>query len=122
MTLFAIITAVGSAFLDNVTTVLLLAPVTLLIAEQLEINPIPYLITEALASNIGGTATLIGDPPNIMIASKANLNFMDFIYHLAPAIIVIFFVWMLAWKVVFGKRLHVRDALKMKIMSLDEKE
>jgi len=122
MTLFAIITAVGSAFLDNVTTVLLIAPVTLLIAEQLEINPIPYLITEVLASNIGGTATLIGDPPNIMIASKAGLNFMDFIYHLTPAVIIIFLLWMLAWKVVFGKRLHVREELKKRIMSLQERE
>lgn len=122
MTLFAIITAIGSAFLDNVTTVLLLVPVTLLIAEQLEINPIPYLITEALASNIGGTATLIGDPPNIMIASKAGLSFMDFIYHLTPAIIVIFVFWMLAWKIIFGKRLHVRDELKQRIMSLQENE
>ncbi|WP_321366158.1 ArsB/NhaD family transporter [uncultured Desulfuromusa sp.] len=122
MILFAIITAVGSAFLDNVTTVLLLVPVTLLIAEQLEINPIPYLITEALASNIGGTATLIGDPPNIMIASKAGLSFMDFIYHLTPAIIIIFLFWMLAWKVLFGKRLHVRDDLKKRVMSLQERE
>ncbi|SDZ81819.1 possible tyrosine transporter P-protein (TC 2.A.45.2.1) [Desulfuromusa kysingii] len=122
MILFAIITAVGSAFLDNVTTVLLLVPVTLLIAEQLEINPIPYLITEALASNIGGTATLIGDPPNIMIASKAGLSFMDFIFHLTPAIIIIFLFWMLAWKVLFGKRLHVREDLKKKVMSLQENE
>ena len=122
MLLFAIITAVGSAFLDNVTTVLLLVPVTLLIAEQLEINPIPYLITEALASNVGGTATLIGDPPNIMIASKAGLSFMDFIYHLTPAIIIIFLFWMLAWKVIFGKRLYVRDELKKRIMSLQERE
>jgi len=122
MTLFATITALGSAFLDNVTTVLLLAPVTLLIAEQLEINPVPYLITEALAANIGGTATLIGDPPNIMIASKAGLDFMDFIFHLAPAIIIIFVIWMLSWKVVFGSRLHVRQELKTRIMSLDERE
>ncbi|MCF6265093.1 MAG: ArsB/NhaD family transporter [Desulfuromusa sp.] len=122
MLLFAIITAVGSAFLDNVTTVLLLVPVTLFIADQLEINPIPYLITEALASNIGGTATLIGDPPNIMIASKAGLNFMDFIVHLTPAIIIIFLFWMLAWKVIFGKRLHVRDELKKRIMTLQERE
>jgi Na+/H+ antiporter NhaD/arsenite permease-like protein len=122
MALFASITAVGSAFLDNVTTVLLLAPVTLLIAEQLEINPVPYLITEALASNIGGTATLIGDPPNIMIASKANFNFMDFINHLTPAIIIIFIFWMFAWKIMFGKRLHVQEELKKKIMSLNERE
>ncbi|SHJ44455.1 possible tyrosine transporter P-protein (TC 2.A.45.2.1) [Malonomonas rubra DSM 5091] len=122
MALFAVITAIGSAFLDNVTTVLLLAPVTLLIAEQLEIDPIPYLITEALASNIGGTATLIGDPPNIMIASKAGLNFMDFIYNLSPAIIIIFLCWMLAWKLLFGNRLKVKAELKERIMSLDERE
>lgn len=122
MTLFAVITAVGSAFLDNVTTVLLLAPVTLMIAEQLEINPIPYLITEALASNIGGTATLIGDPPNIMIASKAGFNFIDFINHLTPAIIFIFLFWMLAWKIVFGQRLQVSEELKVRVKSLDERE
>ena len=122
MALFAVITGLGSAFLDNVTTVLLLAPVTLLIAEQLEINPIPYLITEALASNIGGTATLIGDPPNIMIASKAGLNFMDFIVHLTPAIIIIFLFWMLAWKIVFGKSLTVKEELKRRIMTMNERE
>jgi len=122
MALFSVITAVGSAFLDNVTTVLLLAPVTLLIAEQLEIDPVPYLITEALASNIGGTATLIGDPPNIMIASKAGLNFMDFIKHLSPAIIVIFIFWMLSWKMIFGHRLKVNPELKNRIMSLNERE
>lgn len=122
MTIFAVITAIGSAFLDNVTTVLLLAPVTLLIADQLEINPIPYLITEALASNIGGTATLIGDPPNIMIASKAGLNFMDFIIHLTPAIIIIFIIWMMVWKMLFGNQLHVRNELKIRIMSLNENE
>lgn len=122
MTIFAVITAIGSAFLDNVTTVLLLAPVTLLIADQLEINPIPYLITEALASNIGGTATLIGDPPNIMIASKAGLDFMDFIIHLTPAIIIIFIIWMGVWKLIFGKLLYVRDELKERVQSLNENE
>ncbi len=122
MAIFAVVTAVSSAFLDNVTTVLLLAPVTLLIAEQLEIDPVPYLITEALASNIGGTATLIGDPPNIMIASKAGFDFMDFIVHLTPAIIVIMVVWMLVWKVVFGRRLHVKEHLKARIMAMNENE
>jgi len=120
MAIFAVVTAIGSAFLDNVTTVLLLAPVTLLIAQELEVDPVPYLITEALASNIGGTATLIGDPPNIMIASKAGFDFMDFIYHLTPAIIVIMVVWMLVWKMVFGKRLKVRDELRERVMSMDE--
>ncbi|SDN95238.1 possible tyrosine transporter P-protein [Desulfonauticus submarinus] len=122
MAIFAIITAIGSAFLDNVTTVLLLAPVTLLIAEQLEVDPVPYLITEALASNIGGTATLIGDPPNIMIASKAGLNFMDFIIHLTPAIIIIFTAWLIVWKFIFAKRLHVKEENKKKIMAMNENE
>jgi len=75
---------------------LLIAPVTLIIAKTLQITPIPYLIIEALASNIGGTATLIGDPPNIMIASKAKLDFIDFLNHLTPVIIIImvaFIIW-----------------------------
>ena len=77
--LLCTVTAVLSALVDNVTTVLLIAPVTFLIAEQLEVSPIPYLILEALASNIGGTATLIGDPPNIIIGSAAGLSFNDFL-------------------------------------------
>ena len=121
MAIFAVVTAIASAFLDNVTTVLLLAPVTLLVAKELEIDPVPYLITEALASNIGGTATLIGDPPNIMIASKAGLDFMDFIIHLTPAIIVVMTAWMLAWKVIFGKRLTVGAAQKARILAMDER-
>ncbi|WP_235957054.1 sodium:proton antiporter, partial [Fundidesulfovibrio magnetotacticus] len=120
MVIFAVVTAVASALLDNVTTVLLLAPVTLLIARELEVDPVPFLITEALASNIGGTATLIGDPPNIMIASKAGLAFMDFIVHLAPVVALLMAVWLVFWKVVFGKRLHVREELKARIMAMDE--
>ncbi|HML55865.1 MAG TPA: ArsB/NhaD family transporter [Solidesulfovibrio magneticus] len=120
MAILAVVTAVASALLDNVTTVLLLAPVTLLVAKELEIDPVPFLITEALASNIGGTATLIGDPPNIMIASKAGLDFMDFIVHLTPAIIVVMAAWMFAWKLVFGKRLHVDAAQKARILAMDE--
>ncbi|KJR40254.1 citrate transporter [Candidatus Magnetoovum chiemensis] len=104
MIIFAVITAVLSALLDNVTTVLLLAPVTLLIADALKLDPKPYLIMEVVASNIGGTATLIGDPPNIMIASKARLDFMDFIIHLTPIVIVMMAVLILIIKVVFGKR------------------
>ncbi|WP_243363248.1 SLC13 family permease [Fundidesulfovibrio terrae] len=120
MIIFSIVTALASAFLDNVTTVLLLAPVTLLIAKELEVDPVPYLITEAMASNIGGTATLIGDPPNIMIASKAGLAFTDFVYHLTPVIILAMIVWMLVWKVVFGKRLRAREDLKARVMAMDE--
>jgi Na+/H+ antiporter NhaD/arsenite permease-like protein len=121
MAIFAVVTAMASAFLDNVTTVLLLAPVTLLIAQELEVDPVPYLITEALASNIGGTATLIGDPPNIMIASKAGFSFMDFIHHLTPAIVITMIAWMLVWKAVFGKRLRVREDLMKRVLAMDEK-
>jgi len=122
MVIFSVVTAVLSAFLDNVTTVLLIAPVTLLIADALEVDPIPFLITEALASNIGGTATLIGDPPNIMIGSKAKLNFMDFIIHLTPAIIIIMLVFLFVLKIVFGKKLKVRPELKQRILEMNEGE
>jgi Na+/H+ antiporter NhaD/arsenite permease-like protein len=122
MAIFAVVTAVLSAFLDNVTTVLLITPVTLLIADALEVDPIPYLISCALASNIGGTATLIGDPPNIMIASKAQLNFMDFIYHLAPIVIVIMVFYIFAIKIIWGKKLKTKEELKQRIMLMDENE
>ncbi|MDI6715390.1 MAG: ArsB/NhaD family transporter [Actinomycetota bacterium] len=122
LAIFAIVTAFISAFLDNVTTVLLITPVTLLIADALDVDPIPYLISCALASNIGGTATLIGDPPNIMIASKAKLDFMEFIYHLTPAIILIMAVYLLAIKLIWGKKLKTKDELKARIMKMNEKE
>ncbi len=122
MTIFALVTAVLSALLDNVTTVLLLAPVTLLIADALEVDPVPFLIAEALASNIGGTATLIGDPPNIMIASKAKLDFISFIYNLTPAIIVIMAVFLFVLKLIFGKRLRVKPELRQRILEMDERE
>lgn len=122
MAIFAVVTAILSAFLDNVTTVLLITPVTLLIADALEVDPIPYLISCAFASNIGGTATLIGDPPNIMIASKAQLNFMDFIYHLTPIVVVIMVFYILAIKLIWGKNIKTRDELKQRIMAMDENE
>jgi Na+/H+ antiporter NhaD/arsenite permease-like protein len=122
MAIFAIVTAVLSAFLDNVTTVLLITPVTLLIADALEVDPIPYLISCALASNIGGTATLIGDPPNIMIASKAQLDFMAFIYHLAPVVAVIMIFYLFAIKFIWGKKLKTREELKKRIMEMNENE
>ncbi|MDI6729518.1 MAG: ArsB/NhaD family transporter [Thermodesulfovibrionales bacterium] len=122
MAIFAVVTAVLSAFMDNVTTVLLITPVTLLIADALEVDPIPYLISCALSSNIGGTATLIGDPPNIMIASKAQLNFMDFIYHLTPVVVVIMVFYIFAIKLIWGKKLKTREELKRRIMAMDEKE
>ena len=89
MVMLIVITAVASALLDNVTTVLLVAPVTLLVCDRLGVSPVPFLIAEAMASNIGGTATLIGDPPNIIIASRSGLGFNDFLVNLAPLIVVL---------------------------------
>lgn len=120
MVILSIVTALTSAFLDNVTTVLLVAPVTVLICEALEVDVIPFLITETIASNIGGTATLIGDPPNIMIASKAELTFMDFIYHLTPVIIVIMIAYLVTLKFIFGRNLRVSDSHKERVMAMDE--
>ena len=117
---FTCITGTLSAFLDNVTTVLLFVPVTLFIADELEIDPFPFLLSEIIASNIGGTATLIGDPPNIMIASKVQLTFMDFIYHMAPAVIFIVPFFILTIKFVFGGKMHVKDEVKQKILAINE--
>lgn len=122
LAIFAIVTAVVSAFLDNVTTVLLIVPVTILIADALEVDPLPYLISCVLASNIGGTATLIGDPPNIMIASKAQLTFMDFIYHLTPVIIITMVFYVFAIKLIWGKKLKTKEGLKKRIMSMNEND
>ena len=122
MAIFSTVTAVVSAFLDNVTTVLLIAPVTLLICQALELDVVPFLITEALASNIGGTATLIGDPPNIMIASKAQLDFMAFVYNLTPVIIVVLIAYIITLYFIFGKRLTVKEELRQRVMAMDENE
>lgn len=122
MAIFAVVTAVLSALLDNVTTVLLITPVTIFIADALEVDPIPYLISCVLSSNIGGTATLIGDPPNIMIASRAQLSFMDFVYHLTPVVIVMMAFYILTIKFIWGRKLKTREELKKRIMSMDEHE
>jgi Na+/H+ antiporter NhaD/arsenite permease-like protein len=122
MAIFSMVTAVVSAFLDNVTTVLLIAPVTLLICQALELEVVPFLITEAIASNIGGTATLIGDPPNIMIASKAQLDFMAFVYHLTPVIIVVLIAYIISVKFIFGKKMVVKEELRQRVMAMDERE
>ena len=119
--IFALVTAGLSSLLDNVTTVLLVAPVTLFIADALDVDPVPYLIIEALASNIGGTATLIGDPPNIMIASKAKLTFMDFIIHLTPVVVIMMAVLVVVIHLVFGRRLQTRPELQQRVLAMDEK-
>ena len=120
MALYVALTAVASAFLDNVTTVLLLAPVTLLIAEELDVDPVPFLIVEALASNIGGTATLIGDPPNIMIASRAELTFLDFLVHLAPAVLVMLAAMLVVVWLLFRNRLQVSEERRRRVLAMDE--
>lgn len=120
LVVFSIITAISSALLDNVTTVLLITPVTLVITQTLEINPFPFLISEILIANIGGTATLIGDPPNIMIGSATGLGFMDFIVNLGPVVIVIFFVIMFVLRIMFKKQMVVKEELRQKILSFDE--
>jgi len=117
------VTAVLSAFLDNVTTVLLMFPVTLVIARILEEDPIPFLIVEVLASNIGGTATLVGDPPNIIIGTVVEeLTFMDFIVNLAPPILVILLVTLgIVW-LVHGRKLHTTEEDRKGIMALQATE
>jgi Na+/H+ antiporter NhaD/arsenite permease-like protein len=123
MVSLVIITAVGSAFLDNVTTVLLMVPVTFSITRQLRVNPLPYLITQIFASNIGGTATLIGDPPNIMIGSAVKeLSFMSFINNLAPVVVIIMAVTVPIFIFLFRKQIQTTPELKLSIMQIDEKE
>lgn len=117
-----LITAVGSAFLDNVTTVLLMVPVTFSITRQLRVNPIPYLITEIIAANVGGTATLIGDPPNIMLGSAVKeLTFMEFIYNLSAISFFILFVNIAILAFIYRKQLKSSDELKTNLMQMDEK-
>ena len=120
MAVFAIITAVLSAFLDNVTTVLLVGPMTLAITSILNVNPIPFMLTQILASNMGGTATLIGDPPNIMIGSEAGLGSADFILNTAPVVVIIMAVSLLCFYLMFGRKLKVSDDAMQAVMELDE--
>lgn len=120
MLCFIILTAILSAVLDNVTTVLLIGPMTIVITQILKINPVPFLITQILASNIGGTATLIGDPPNIMIGSAANLSFIDFVLNLGPVVVVILFFTIICFRFMFKKHLYVDDKYKEEILKLDE--
>ncbi|MDQ0287268.1 Na+/H+ antiporter NhaD/arsenite permease-like protein [Desulfofundulus luciae] len=122
MAALSLVTAVLSAFLDNVTTVLLIVPVTFAIAGQLQISPIPFLIAEILASNIGGTATLIGDPPNIMIGSQTHVGFMDFVINLTPVIAVIYILTIFFLRLIYRRQLVARPELQEKIMLLNERD
>ena len=122
MVLLVLITAVASAFLDNVTTVLLIAPVTLLVCDRLNINPIPFLIAEVFASNIGGAATLIGDPPNIIIGSRAGLTFNDFLVNMAPIVVIEMIVFTLILPWLFRGSFTVDPERAAGVMELNERE
>ena len=122
MVLLVVITAVASALLDNVTTVLLIAPVSLLVCEQIDAPPAPFLIAEAMASNIGGTATLIGDPPNILIASRSGLTFNDFLVNLAPLIVLLTLVLIGLCRWMFRGALTFRPERVEALMGLEEGE
>lgn len=121
MLLMFLVTAAISAVLDNVTTVVIIIPVVILIANELGISPVPFIITQIVASNIGGTATLIGDPPNIIIGSANNLSFIDFIVNLTPVIIVITLLSLVFLYVIFRNRMQVSNQRKARIMEYNEK-
>jgi len=118
----SIVTAVVSALLDNVTTVLLTVPITFLITDELNIKPYPFLLAQILSSNIGGTATLIGDPPNIMIGSAVGLTFMDFVWNVGPVIPFVLIGTLVPLKFIYGKQMKVPNELKARIMAFNEIE
>lgn len=122
MTLLCLITAIASAGLDNVTTVLLIAPVTLLVCEKIGVRPVPFLIAEALASNIGGTATLVGDPPNLIVASRSGLTFNDFLVNLAPIVVVMLVAFVGLSRFLFRKDFSADPGQVAEVMKLDERE
>ncbi len=120
LVMLMIVTAVLSALLDNVTTVLLIAPITLLITDTLKINAYPYLFAEIFAANIGGTATLIGDPPNIMIGSATGLGYNDFLFNLAPIAIIILAITIIPIYFIWGRHLKAEPELIEKVMQYRE--
>ncbi|MEU8233483.1 ArsB/NhaD family transporter [Actinoplanes sp. NPDC048967] len=122
MVILIVVTGVVSAALDNVTTVLLVAPVTLLVCDRLGVPPIPFLIAEVLASNIGGTATLVGDPPNIIIASRSGLAFNDFLSVLAPFVLVVLVVLVLLCRIMFRKAFRYDAERVARVMALKERD
>lgn len=120
LAMLAVVTAITSAFLDNVTTVLLVAPVTLVITEALKVNPYPFLFSQIFASNIGGTATLIGDPPNILIGGQVGLSFNDFFLNLAPVILIVLIVHVFSIHVLWGRGMTAASELRERVMGFDE--
>ncbi|HRF63444.1 MAG TPA: ArsB/NhaD family transporter [Candidatus Competibacter sp.] len=122
LVMISLVTAVTSALLDNVTTVLLVAPVTLLITEELKVKPYPYLFAMIFASNIGGTATLIGDPPNIMIGSATGLTFNDFVYNLTPLVLIVLAVTLVPIYFIWGQHLKATPEDRQRVMQFNELE
>jgi len=122
MVILVVVTAVASAVLDNVTTVLLIAPVTFLVCDRLAVPVAPFLIAEVMASNIGGTATLVGDPPNIIIGSRGGLTYNDFLVHLTPLIVVLVVVFVGLCRVLFRSAFRADAARTVGLMSLRERD
>ncbi len=122
LVLLVLVTAVASALLDNVTTILLVAPVTLLVCDRLGLPPVPFLVALTLASNIGGTATLVGDPPNIIIASRGDLTFTDFLVHLGPIVLVVLAAFLVLSRVLFRSALRGSSDRGEALLALDERE
>ncbi len=112
------VTSVISMFLDNVTTVVLIAPITILISEIMGINPLPYLMAEAMLSNTGGVATLVGDPPNVLIASAAGFSFIDFLTHSLPVVVIVWLVALVLVRWLFRKELAVTGQTPEALLSL----
>jgi Na+/H+ antiporter NhaD/arsenite permease-like protein len=122
LVLLGAITALGSAFLDNVTTVVLMAPLTLFVAGAMQVRPEPFLVSQIIFSNVGGTATLIGDPPNILIGSAAGLNFVDFLVHLAPLILFLTILLFAGFYLLFRGQLRPDPAVQRRVADLNEAE
>lgn len=120
--MISLVTGIFSAFLNNVTTVLLISPIIMLITKELDVKPYPYFFTCILGSNLGGAATLIGDPPNIMIGSAVGLDFMDFIYHLTPIAFLAFVGTLIPIYIIWRKDLHATEHNRQRIMKLNEKD
>ncbi len=122
MLLLALLTALLSAFLDNVTTVLLIGPMTLAITGSLKLNPVPFFLSQILAANIGGTATLIGDPPNIMIGSAAGLSFLDFAANTGVAVVFVLAAVLVCFYFLYGRKLRVSQEDIQEVLALEERE
>ena len=121
LVVLSLITAIASAFLDNVTTVVLVGPITLFLAARMGLSPFPFIVSEILASNIGGASTLIGDPPNILIGSAAGLDFADFLVHMTPLAAILLVVYLVAAKWLFRGQLVLDEERRDSLLALDER-